>query len=216
MWEQLSLPASHLSALFFHIQGRSCKTELYLYLWLLLKNSWTEMPNKIGKLCFGPIPTSLFVSKQKCEVKETSLFPAKWTSVHFNTQSAHLGFDPSHFLCDPSRLPVRLSVSTQSLEMSFIFSWTPLHMGNISAKLPGNSSSFIFPSPHVHKAHTWWQPYITMKMLQVLSVFYTHQEVFSSTWKKQWFSCMDLHSSWAAFWNGFPFVPAAGFPEVSH
>lgn len=77
-----------------------------LSFWLLLKNSRTDMPNKIGKLCFGPIPTSLFGSKQKCEVKETSLFLAKWTSVHLNTQSAHLWFDPSHFLHDLSRLPV--------------------------------------------------------------------------------------------------------------
>lgn len=117
-----------------------------LSFWLLLKNSRTEMPNKIGKLCFGLTPTSLFGSKQKCEVKETSLFPAKWTSVHLNTRSAHLGFDPSHFLCDPSRLPVRLSVSTQNLEKSFTFSWhgTPLYTGNISAKLPDHSSKVLF------------------------------------------------------------------------
>lgn len=121
-----------------------------LSFWLLLKNSRTEMPSKIGKLCFGPTPTSLFGSKQKCEVKETSLFPAKWTLVHLNTQSAHLGFDPPHFSCDPSRLPVRLPASTQNLEKSFIFSWhwTPLHMGNISAKLPGHSSKVLFSTAH--------------------------------------------------------------------
>lgn len=180
MWEQLSLPASHLSALFFHIQGRSCKTELYLYLWLLLKNSWTEMPNKIGKLCFGPIPTSLFVSKQKCEVKETSLFPAKWTSVHLNTQSAHLGFDPSHFLCDPSRLPVRLSVSTQSLEMSFIFSWTPLHMGNISAKLPGNSSKVLFSPAHMSTKLTRGDNHTSPWTCSKCSLSSTHIKRFSA------------------------------------
>lgn len=80
------------------------------------------MPDKIGKLCFGQTPTSLFVSKQKCEVKETSFFPAKRKSVHLNTQLAHLGFDPTHFLCDPRRLPARPSVSAQGPEKSFIFS----------------------------------------------------------------------------------------------
>lgn len=127
------------------LQGR------VLSFWLLHKNSRTKMPNKIGKLCFGPTPTSLFGSKQKREVKEASLFPAKWISVHLNTQSAHLGFDPSRFLCDPNRLPAWLSVSTQNLEKSFIFSWprTPLHTGDTSAKLPGHSSRVLFSTAHM-------------------------------------------------------------------
>lgn len=71
---------------FIFPRPRTFLQDTALSFWLLLRNSRTEMPNKIGKLCFGPTPTSLFGSKQKCEVKETSLFPAKWTLVHLNTQ----------------------------------------------------------------------------------------------------------------------------------
>lgn len=108
------------------------------------------MPDKIGKLCSGQNPASVFVSKQKCAVKETSLFPAKWKSVHLNTQLAHLGFDPTHFLCDPRRLPVRLSVSTQGLEKSFVFSWRRalLRRGGASANM------LLFATAHMSKKLT--------------------------------------------------------------
>lgn len=153
-----------------------------LSFWLLLKNSRTEMPSKIGKLCFGPTPTSLFGSKQKCEVKETSLFPAKWTSVHLNTQSAHLGFDPPHFSCDPSRLPVRLPASTQNLEKSFIFSWhwTPLHMGNISAKLPGHSSKVLFSTAHTSTKLTCGDKHTSLWTCSKCSLSSTHTKIFSA------------------------------------
>lgn len=85
-----------------------------LSFWWLLKHNRIQAPDEIGRLRFGQTELSffflffIFVSKQKCEERETSFFPGKWKSVHLNTQLAQLGFDPAHFLCDPRRQPVRL------------------------------------------------------------------------------------------------------------
>lgn len=107
-----SLPASHLSSVFFHVRVCSCKTELYLFddcsnitefkRQMKLEGSVLD---KLSSLFFFFF---IFVSKQKCEERETSFFLGKWKSVHLNTQLAQLGFDPAHLLCDPRRQPVRL------------------------------------------------------------------------------------------------------------